>query len=148
MRKSILAMIMLSLVSPAPAFAAEDLRLAPNGSRTAPAVATGFGAGITLKLGNMRRKTAPRLSLTAGPSVAAGGRLRVSDFGRLGVTDGGALYASFAGRTISQETVLGASGDSERKGPSTVGWVAIAVGTVLVVGSVGLFVAARSVQDE
>lgn len=148
MRKGISCLALWSLVLPGPAFAAEDMRLTPHGSRTMTSPATGFGAGITLKLGEKRREAAPRLSLSIGPSVSTEGRHRVMDLGRLTVTDAGTLTASFAGRALSQEPVLGAAEEGGRKGPSSLGWAAIAIGAVLVVGSVGLFIAARSVQDE
>lgn len=150
MRKLVTATAIFGLLSTGPAFAAEDMRISVQGHREAHSRASGFGAALRINLGTSRRAEASRGSLSLGPSIALSGRQTIADLGRLGFADDGSVDVRVAGRSLLERPKrLGAQdGAEESKGPSTTGWVAIALGTVLVVGSVGLFIAARSVQDE
>lgn len=150
MRKSISVMAMLGMLSAGPSVAAEDMRLAAQSHGRAFGTATGFGAALRINLGKSGDKDVPRASLSIGPSVSAAGRQSVAGFGRLGVTQDGAIDVRIAGRPLLERPErLGAKDSAaEGKGPSTGGWVAIALGTVALVGGIAVLAVARNVQDE
>lgn len=150
MRKLVSAIVMLGMLSAGPALAAEDMRFAAQGHGRASGTATGFGAALRINLGHSSHKESPRALLSIGPSVGAGGRHSVADLGRLGVMQSGAIDVRIAGRPLlDRPERLGATDSaSEGKGPSTVGWVAIALGTVALVGGIAVLAVASSVQDE
>ena len=120
-------------------------------SQTAPAVAAGFapareteaGAFAGLRLRLPLDGAEPQRRIRAGLAVAPAMQTRdlqgdrrtvVGEGLELGVVGGGPVDLSIAGTPVSRLVAGGETPDGRRAGVSTVGWVAIGVGTVLVVG--------------
>ncbi len=151
----------------APVWAAEDVGLTHN-SRGAHAVQSGgFGAtlGATIKLDRQKGGRASEhvsLNLNAGPVIklvdaqnGAKPRFTVGSTFTLRVAPGYSSTVMLAGQPVlTHYTRAGAAEDSgeneekeakrKGKGPSTLGWVAIGVGSFLVVGTI---VTAASLDD-
>ncbi|MFM1982923.1 MAG: hypothetical protein RJB22_1642 [Pseudomonadota bacterium] len=139
-----------AFVSHGPLAAAQD-QPAPRsadfyGARPAMAV----GAQIRLPLGAMSARRTDVATLNLGPMVAAHGRVVNVGLARLSVSRDVPMRFSLAGLPASA-----ASSDAEhhvasegKGGPSGAGWVAIALGAVVLTGGAALLITARNVQDE
>ena len=120
-------------------------------SQTAPAVAAGFApardieagafAGMRLRvpLDGAEPQRRIRAGLTVAPAIQTrdlqGDRRTVVGEGlELGMVGGEPVSLSIAGTPVSRLVAGGDTPHGRRAGVSTVGWVAIGVGTVLVVG--------------
>lgn len=133
MKKLLIASLLAAQVVPVPApAAAADLITEPQQRD----VRTGAFAGARLRvaLGG-----APRERVRAGVAVApalhrmedGSSRLQIGEGIEYGITDRRGADVSLAGRRISD---MQRSPDGRRQNVSTLGWVAIGVGAVLVVG--------------
>lgn len=101
----------------------------------------GAFAGFSLRMpldGNASQRRV-RAGLTVAPTlrtqdIQGERRMQIGEGLELGMTGDQPIQLSIAGRPISQLTRGGESPDGRRAGVSTLGWVAIGVGTVVVVG--------------
>ena len=134
---TIAALVAAQLASAAPAGAADLIDLAgPNATR----IGSFAGARLRISLDREPRERV-RAGLTVAPtaqSVRADGvsRLRIGEGVEYGLTDRRGPTLSLGGRPVSELSPGGRGPDGQRRNVSTLGWVAIGVGVVLV-GVVG-----------
>lgn len=154
MRRLIFAAIALALVSGTTAQAAQDAGLSIQNYRSG-GVQSGVGAqlGMTLKLDSkrvVRNSERVQLGFSAGPVMAVPDaktgivRRGISNMAGFSLRPGYSATLTFAGQSVATHyTVLGADEQAkddankpekkDRKGPSTIGWIAIGVGAVVVI---------------
>jgi hypothetical protein len=163
MRSLIFATAALALVSGTTAQAAQDAGLSIQNYRSG-ALQSGVGAqlGMTLKLDSrrvVRDSERVQIGFAAGPVMmvpdAKTGNIRrgISNMAGFSLRPGYSAKLTLAGQpVVTRYTVLGAAEEAKdeaskpekknRKGPSTVGWIAIGVGvvavTTLAVGAIAL----------
>jgi hypothetical protein len=145
------ATALLALVQSPVALAAQDSGyVATSALPVAGGHAIGAQLGLRVKFGD--RKTAPaaekiRLGIAAGPIISyraqrssLGYRQSQPSFAGLSLVPGRSLSLTLAGQPLATHyTALGAAeqgdgeGKKDRKGPSTLGWVAIGVAALVVV---------------
>ena len=135
MKKLTIAALMAGqmLAAAQPAFAADltEVRTQQMGAFA------GFRLRVPLDGNDQQRQI--RAGLALAPTMH-GSRLRIGEGVELGVSGGEPLRLSIAGTPVSR-LARGPSGPGERRlGVSTVGWVAIGVGTVVAVLGVGYLV--------
>ena len=134
---TIAALVAAQLASAAPARAADLIEAAgPDSTRI------GSFAGARLRISLDRE---PRERVRAGLTIAStaqslradgAARLRISDGLEFGVTDRRGPALSLSGQPVNRLVAGGAGPNGERRNVSTLGWVGIGVGVVLV-GVVG-----------
>ncbi len=154
MRSLIFATAALALVSGTTVQAAQDPGLSIQNYRSG-GVQSGVGAqlGMTLKLDSkraVRESERVQIGFAAGPVMvvpdAKTGNIRrgTSNMAGFSLRPGYSTTLTFAGQPIATRyTVLGADEQAkdeagkpekkDRKGPSTIGWIAIGVGAVVVI---------------
>jgi hypothetical protein len=163
MRSLIIATAAFALVSGTTAQAAQDAGLSVQNYRSG-SLQSGVGAqlGMTLKLDNtrtVRESERVQIGFAAGPVMVVTdtktGNIRrgISNMAGFSLRPGYSAKLIFAGQPVATRyTVLGADEQAKdeankpekknRKGPSTVGWIAIGVGAVVVttlaVGAIAL----------
>jgi len=145
------AAILVALANPVAArsnISLVDPTLGNSGAQALAGRGVGGQASLTLRFGAKRAADTLRLGLAAGPVMrftgasARDSRLVMNTLLGVSVNPGYSTRLSFAGADIARYTTrLGAAEDEaqgkKRGGPSTLGWVAIGVGAV-VVGVVAL----------
>jgi hypothetical protein len=161
MRSLIFATAALALVSGTTAQAAQDAGLSAQNYRSAaPQSGVGAQLGMTLKLDSksaVRDSERVQIGFAAGPVMmvpdakTGGVRRGISSMAGFSLRPGYSATLTFAGQPIATRyTVLGAAEETKDeaskpekkkgKGPSTVGWIAIGVGglvlTVLAAGAI------------
>jgi len=133
----IAALLAAQIASAAPAHAAELIDSAgPHSTR----MGSFAGARLRISLDGEPRERV-RAGLTVAPtaqSMRADGasRVRIGEGLEFGVTDRRGPALSLSGRPVSQLVSGGPGPEGDRRNVSTIGWVAIGVGVVLV-GVVG-----------
>ena len=145
MKKMVMAALVAGqLVTAMPAHAAELAATEQPGSQQ---IGTFVGARVRVPLAGAGRERT-RVALTAAPTLHAlqtSGQRSVR-FGQ-GLELGGAgdrLQLSYAGRPVSRIVAGATAPDGERRGISTLGWVAIGVGATVVLAYVALGVCYES----
>jgi hypothetical protein len=154
MRSLIFATAALALVSGTTAQAAQDAGLSVQNYRSG-SLQSGIGAqlGMTLKLDSkraVRDSERVQIGFAAGPMMAVQDaktgiiRRGINSMAGFSLRPGHSASLTFAGQPIvSRYTILGADEEAgkpektKRKGPSTIGWIAIGVG-VAVVGTLAV----------
>jgi hypothetical protein len=169
MRSLIIATAALALVSGTTAQAAQDAGLSIQNYRSG-SLRSGIGAqlGMTLKLDDkraVRDSERVQIGFAAGPVMAVQdsktGAIRrgIGQMAGFSLRPGHSATLSLAGQPVVRHyTVLGAAEEAKdeeskpekknRKGPSTVGYIAIGVGVVLVVGIVASAIALNDLFDD
>jgi hypothetical protein len=111
--------------------------------RDMPQIGAFAGARLRIPLGGAREEQGLRAGLTLAPTMRirnADGvsRLRFGEGFELGVTQHHPLELSFAGQRVDRLGIApgGNAPDGARAGISTLGWVAIGIGSFVVVGAV------------
>jgi hypothetical protein len=127
----------LSAVQPA---AAADLV-----ERDAPQMGAFAGARLRVPLGGARAERRARAGLTLAPTMRVrdadgGSRLRFGEGLELGLAPNRPLELSFAGQRMDR------IGD-RRAGVSTLGWIAIGVGTIVVAAAVGTAILVHEINE-
>jgi hypothetical protein len=169
MRSLIFATAALALVSGTTAQAAQDARLSVQNYRSAaPQSGVGVQLGMTLKLDDkraVRDSDRVQIGFAAGPVMAVPdvktGSIRhgISNMAGFRLRPGYSATLTLAGQPVATRyTVLGADEQKKdeaskpekknRKGPSTVGYIAIGVGVVFVVGIVASAIALNNLFDD
>ncbi len=92
------------------------------------------GARIRVPLGETKEKAQAGLALTTTLSSTRTAQTRFAPGIELGLSGKDGVKLLLAGTPVARLVQGGAGPDGARKGVSTLGWVAIGVGTVLVVG--------------
>jgi hypothetical protein len=168
MRSLIFATAALALVSGTTAQAAQDAGLSLQNYRSG-SLQSGIGAqlGMTLKLDSkraVRDSERVQIGFAAGPVMvvpdAKTGIVRrgISNMAGFSLRPGYSATLTLAGQPIATRyTVLGADEQAKdeasrpekknRKGPSTVGYVAIGVGVILVVGIIATAITVDNIVD-
>jgi hypothetical protein len=133
MRKLLIVALVAAQLAPvaAPARAAE-LRVEPQRQETR--MGAFAGARLRVALGGERRERV-RAGLAVAPELhrmeAGAARMRIGEGLEYGFTDRRPAAVSVAGRRLSDAQ---RAPDGRRQGVSTLGWVAIGAGVVLVIG--------------
>ena len=103
----------------------------------------GAFAGIRLRvpLDGAAHQRSIRVGLTLAPTMhsrTAGGetQMRIGEGLELGIADRGPVHLSIGGTPVSRVAQGRTGPDGQRLGVSTLGWIAIGVGTFVVVGAV------------
>jgi hypothetical protein len=168
MRSLIFATAALALVSGTTAQAAQDAGLSVQNYRSG-SLQSGIGAqlGMTLKLDSkraVRDSDRVQIGFAAGPVMmvpdAKTGIVRrgISNMSGFSLRPGYSATLTLAGQPVATRyTVLGADEQAKdeasrpekknRKGPSTVGYVAIGVGVILVVGIIATAITVDNIVD-
>lgn len=161
MRNSVTLLALAAMLTPAVAQAAEDFRFGAEYGHRRSATQSGIGAqaSVAIKLDDkrvLRDRDRVRISLAAGPAVSTQDRL-VSTGRALGISinPGYSTTVTLAGTSVAHfKTKLGAAEDAnekaekkDKKGPSTLGWVGIGVGTVVAVLGVATLVILNTCND-
>lgn len=162
MKQFVAAALLPAIALAATAQAADDpgLRLAPPATGVHRSMAV--EARISIALGGKPRHAGKRivLGIAAGPSLVAaragsatGVERRVAGLVRMEFKPGRTVAFSLAGQPLlAQKAAAHAHADEQEqkdgKGPSTLGWVAIGVGAVLVLGAGAVYIAAINVEEE
>ncbi len=149
MIKNVIAILAMGSLVAAPVSAAEDFKYQPAGQRDATA-RTGFGAqaSVRIKLGGkqqVRRSERVALGIAAGPAVSLQRngftRTRVSPVLGLTLKPGYETSFSLAGQRLATTYTKagyalaqrdGKLPEGRRNGVSTLGWVGIGVGALVV----------------
>jgi hypothetical protein len=169
MRSLTFAFAALALVSGTTAQAAQDAGLRVQNYRSG-GVQSGVGAqlGMTLKLDSkrvVRDSDRVQIGFAAGPVMtvpdAKTGIVRrgISNMAGFSLRPGYSATVTLAGQPVATGyTVLGADEQAKdeaskpekknRKGPSTVGYIAIGVGVVLAISAISLAVAIGDLDDD
>jgi hypothetical protein len=169
MRSLIFATAALALVSGTTAQAAQDAGLSVQNYRSG-GVQSGVGAqlGVTLKLDShraVRDSERVQIGFAAGPVIAVPDaktgivRRGISNMAGFSLRPGHSAKLMLAGQpVVARYTVLGAAEEAKdeaskpekknRKGPSTVGYIAIGLGVVFVVGIVASAIALNNLFDD
>ncbi|HEX6374580.1 MAG TPA: hypothetical protein VFZ91_02560 [Allosphingosinicella sp.] len=126
-----------------PAMAADLPREASSGPNH---VATFVGARIRVPLGATKEKPRAGLAFTATQRSGDTGTLRFSKGMELGFAGDDKVRLSVGGKPVSQLTQGGATPDGRKLGVSTLGWIGIGVG-VVVIGTAVWFYAAITDDD-
>ena len=116
------------LLAAQPAAAAE---LIGNPGATAPQRGAFAGARLRLPIGGTREKAHAGLTLTGIERSRSTGENRFSEGFEAGFARGGEFRLAMGGRPLE------APQGQRKAGVSTLGWVAIGVGTAVVVGALG-----------
>jgi hypothetical protein len=136
---TIAAFIAAQLTSGAPASAADLVDTsAPDGTR----MGSFAGARVRISLDGAPRERV-RAGLTIAPTARSirtdgASRLRIGEGLEYGVTDRRGATVSISGRPVSELAQGPLGPDGQRRNVSTLGWVAIGAGVVLVV-AIGAF---------
>jgi hypothetical protein len=125
------ALVTAQLLGVAQPAAAADLF-----ERDTPQIGAFAGARLRLSLGGRREEQRLRAGLTLAPTMhgrtAVGGmQLRIGEGLDLGVTGREPVRLSLAGTPVNRLGQSGRGPDGRRLGVSTIGWVAIGAGVVL-----------------
>jgi hypothetical protein len=96
------------------------------------------GARIRVPLGETKEKAHAGLALTTTLHSTRTAQTRFAPGVELGVAGDETLRLSLAGKPVSQLVPGGQGPDGDKKGVSTLGWVGIGVGALVVVGLGGL----------
>jgi hypothetical protein len=133
MKASIIAALVAAQItlSAQPAFAAELVR---DGA-SAPGQAGAFaGARLRVPLGGGREKPTAGLALTSTLRSGTSGELRFAKGAELGLSGKDSrIQLSLAGTPVSQLAQGGRGPQGRKQGVSTLGWVAIGVGALVLV---------------
>jgi hypothetical protein len=165
MRSLIIATAALTLVS---GTTAQDAGLSVQNYRSG-SLQSGMGAqlGMTLKLDNtrtVRESERVQIGFAAGPVMvvpdAKTGNVRrgIGNMAGFSLRPGHSATLMLAGQPVATRyTVLGAAEEAKdqeskpekknRKGPSTVGYIAIGVGALLAIGLIGTVIVADRIAD-
>jgi hypothetical protein len=168
MRSLIIATAALALVSGTTAQAAQDAGLSIQNYRSG-GLQSGVGAqlAMTLKLDSklaVRDSERLQIGFAAGPVIvlpdARTGVVRrgISSVAGFSLRPGHSATLMLAGQPVTTRyTVLGAAEEAKdqerkpekknRKGPSTVGYIAIGVGALLAIGLIGTVIVADRIAD-
>ena len=168
MHKWILAVTAVALLSATTAQAAQDAGLSIQNYRSG-GLQSGVGAqlGMTLKLDSkraVRDSERVQIGFAAGPVMAVSDaktgfvRRGIGNMAGFSLRPGYSATLTLAGQpVVTRYTVLGADEEAKdeankpekknRKGPSTVGYIAIGVGVVLAVSSIAFAVAFKDAFD-
>jgi hypothetical protein len=168
MHKWTVAVATLALLSTTTAQAAHDAGLSMQNYRSG-SLQSGVGAqlGMTLKLDSkrvVRDSERVQIGVAAGPAMmvpdAKTGIVRrgIGNMAGFSLRPGHSATLMLAGQPVATRyTVLGAAEEAKdqeskpekknRKGPSTVGYIAIGVGVLLVVGVIGAVALADRIAD-
>jgi hypothetical protein len=133
MKTSIIAALLAAQItlSAQPAFAAELVREGASAPNQAAAFA---GARLRVPLGGGREKPQAGLALTSTLRSGATGQLRFAKGAELGFSGSDApLRLTLAGTPVSRLAPGRAGPEGRKQGVSTLGWVAIGVGAVVLV---------------
>ncbi|MGZ8998706.1 MAG: hypothetical protein ACXW2T_07620 [Allosphingosinicella sp.] len=147
MRKSLIAFIAATQLASAPAWSAD---LIEDSSITLQQAGSFAGARVRLPLGGTETEGGLRAGLVMAPTLRSEGAdhrrsLRFGNGAEIGFKQGQPLALSIAGRTVTGREAQRLSGP--RAGVSTLAWVAVGTGVVLVVGTL-LFVDALNDASE
>lgn len=132
--------------------AAQDPSTVMPLTRGQTGMGAGAQAGVTVRLGNrqtVRDENRVRLSVSAGPMLAirdaraqSGIRRSIVPLGAFTLNPGRSARFDLAGVAVAEHlTPLGAAEkekeerDGKKKGPSTIGWVAIGTGAAALIGA-------------
>lgn len=135
--------------------AAQDPSAVMPLTRGQTGMGAGAQAGVTVRLGNrqtVRDENRIRLSVSAGPMLAirdaraqSGIRRAIVPLGAFTLNPGRSARLDVAGLAVAERlTPLGAAEkekeerDGHKKGPSTIGWVAIGTGALALAGAAAL----------
>ncbi len=115
-----------------PALAAE---LPRDSSAGATRVGSFVGARVRVPLGATRERPHAGLAFTATQRSGETGTLRFSKGMELGLAGDDKVRLSIAGRPVSQLRQGGAGPEGRKLGVSTLGWIGIGVGVVVIAGT-------------
>jgi hypothetical protein len=161
MRNPVTLLALAAMLTPAVAQAAEDFRFGGDTGHRRFVTQSGIGAqaSVAIKLDNMRvvrDRDRVRISLSAGPALST--QERSVTTGRalgININPGYTTTVTLAGTPVARfNAKLGAAEDANekaenkgKKGPSTLGWVGIGVGTVVAVLGVATLVVLNTCND-